>query len=323
MLRSTREELRRALSSPPIGIVIPTHNRSRVLLECLDHLSHQTFTDFEIIIVDDGSSDDTADQIAAYQSRSPMRILYLRQQNSGPARARNTGVAALRAPVCLFLGDDIFACPTLVEHHLELHRDQPDIRVAGLGLTEWATSGQQVTPFMKWLDGAGLQFAYPQLLNGAKPEWCHFYTSNLSVKAELLQRFPFNEQFPYAAMEDSELAYRIQKEIGLDLRFLPAALAHHLHPTSFRQACRRMLRVGYSSGLFQDLWPEQRRTSIQGMRQRLAAFAGRNQRLLYPLVDLAEWINRLACPNPFMALVLQCHLEAGFESWRRSELIRD
>lgn len=311
------------MSSPSIGIVIPTHNRSRALLECLDHLAKQTFTGFEIIIVDDGSSDETAAQIEAYQTRSCLQILYLHQENGGPARARNTGIAALRAPICVFLGDDIFASSGLVEQHLQLHRDQPDIRVAGLGLTEWATSGQQITPFMKWLDEAGLQFTYPQLLNGAKPEWCHFYTSNLSVKTELVRRFPFNERFPYAAMEDSELAYRIEKEMGLDLRFLPSALAHHLHPTTFRQACRRMLRVGYSSALFQDLWPEQRKPLGKGVRQRFAAGVGRNQRFLNPLAQMAEWINHLACPNPFMAFVLQCHLEAGFESWRRSELIRD
>jgi GT2 family glycosyltransferase len=111
---------------------------------------------------------------------------------------------------------------------------------------------------MRWLDEANVQFAYSLLLAGAKPDWSHFYTSNLSVKTELLRQFAFNEEFPYAAMEDMELGYRIKKQGGLDLRLLPEALADHLHPTTFRQACARMVRAGYSMGLFFDLWPEQR-----------------------------------------------------------------
>jgi glycosyltransferase involved in cell wall biosynthesis len=322
MLRFTREEPGSTFSPRSIGIVIPTHNRSSALLECLTHLENQTFNDFEVIVVDDGSTDDTARQMEEYTARGPLRIRYVRQENSGPAKARNLGVSILQSRICLFLGDDIFASPTLVEQHLRLHADNPELKVAALGLTRWSTSGQEVTPFMTWLDEANVQFAYPLLLAGEKPDWCHFYTSNVSAKTELLKRFAFNEQFPYAAMEDSELAYRIKKHFGLEIHFIPDAVADHLHPTTFRHACRRMLRVGYSCGLFYDLWPEQRPLTKTGLRQNLAVFVARNPRLLRPMECMGHLLTRLVCPNPFMSYVLECHLEAGFESRRKGELVR-
>ena len=308
------------MSVPPVGIVIPTHNRSSELLECLAYLENQTFADFEVIVVDDGSTDDTSRKIEAHRTHTPLRIRYVRQKNSGPAKARNVGVSMLESRICLFLGDDIFASPTLVERHLQVHEDHPDIKVAALGLTRWNTSGQEVTRFMTWLDEANVQFAYPRLLAGEKPDWCHFYTSNLSVKTELLRRFQFNEQFPYAAMEDSELAYRIKKQFGLEIQFIPEALADHLHPTTFRQACRRMLRVGYSCGLFYDLWPEQRPAPKTGLRQGLTNFVARNAWLLKPLAHGANVLTVVVCPNRVMSYVLDCHLEAGLENRRRKRV---
>ena len=82
---------------------------------------------------------------------------------------------------------------------------------------------------MKWLDKANMQFSYPLLFAGANADWRNFYTSNLSVKTELLRRFAFNEEFPYAAMEDTELGYRIKRRFGLEVKFVPEAVADHLH----------------------------------------------------------------------------------------------
>jgi len=307
------------LSTKPLGIVIPTHNRSAALLECLAHLEKQTCGDFEVVVVDDGSDDTTGQQMETYQAKTPLCFRYVRQQNSGPAKARNLGISLLESPICLMLGDDIFASPTLVQRHLQVHHQDPDSRVAALGLTRWSTTGQRVTPFMQWLDEANMQFAYPQLLAGAKPDWCHFYTSNLSVKTELLRRFPFNEKFPYAAMEDVELAYRIKKCFGLELKFVPEAVADHLHPTTFRQACGRMARTGYSCGLFYDLWPEQRPSPPSGWRQEVIRTLSRSPHTLKLLTIVVDLISRAICPNRLIPYVLSSYFEAGLRSQLESE----
>ena len=113
------------MSTKPLGIVIPTHNRSAALLECLAHLENQTFHDFEVVVVDDGSTDDTRQQMEAYQARTPLCIRYVRQENGGPAKARNLGISMLQPPICLMLGDDIFASPTLVQRHFQAHQEDP------------------------------------------------------------------------------------------------------------------------------------------------------------------------------------------------------
>ena len=198
--------------SHPIGVVVPTYNRPDVLRLCLRHLERQTWTDFEVVVVDDGSSPATREAVEAHAAAGPLALRFVRQENSGPARARNLAVSLLRSEVCLLIGDDILAHPELVERHLALHRRDPRPHVAGLGWTRWSESGQTVTPFMRWLDADGLQFAYGDLLRGAAPTWRHFYTSNLSLKTGQLRKHPFNESFRKAAMEDMELAYRMTVE---------------------------------------------------------------------------------------------------------------
>jgi GT2 family glycosyltransferase len=234
----------------PLAVVIPTYNRAYVLMQCLKHLEDQNCKDFEVVIVDDGSTDTTPVRMEAYLRSTPLAIRYTCQENGGPARARNHAISMVEAPIALLIGDDIFASPALVAEHLQLHQKRPAESVAGLGLSRWSEKGQSVTPFMQWLDSDGVQFDYGPLLRGKSPDWADFYTSNLSLKTKVLKEFPFDETFPYAAMEDMELACRIEARNGLEMVFLPEALAHHLHPTTFAQACRRMVMVGESTAHF-------------------------------------------------------------------------
>ncbi len=89
-----------------ISIIIPTYNRQEFLAKAVDSVLGQTCTDFELIVVDDGSTDDTARLAAGYGGR----VRYLRQENRGPAAARNTGIRAAEGELLAFLdSDDSFA----------------------------------------------------------------------------------------------------------------------------------------------------------------------------------------------------------------------
>jgi glycosyltransferase involved in cell wall biosynthesis len=303
------------LSGKALSVLIPTFNRPDALMECLAHLERQTFKGFEVVVVDDGSTDSTPKRIETYITKSTLEIRYVSQKNGGPAKARNLGISLLRTPLCLMLGDDIFASPNLVETHLKLHQKHADLGVAALGLTRWSPSGQVITPFMRWLDRSSTQFAYDDLLAGSQADWKHFYTSNLSVKTDLLRRFPFCENFPYAAMEDCELGYRIERQLGLTLKFIPDALADHLHPTTFRQACDRMVRVGYSARLFHELWPEQRQP-LNWWKRTVRNTLTRSPQLLKLLMRAADLCTPVLCPNPFMLCALACYRAIGYQSQR-------
>jgi len=302
------------LSGKAVGIVIPTHNRCEALLKCLTHLENQTFRDFEVIVVDDGSTDSTPSAMQDYLKKTPLAIRYVTQENSGPAKARNKGISLLQAPACLFLGDDIFASPTLVASHMRFHEENPALNIAAVGLTQWSTTGQKITSFMRWLGQSPVQFAYKDLLAGMQPDWHHFYTSNVSAKTELLKKSLFSEAFPFAAMEDSEMGYRLKKQFGLELKFLPEALAAHLHPTTFRQACARMIRVGYSARVFHGLWPEAKSMRPNGFKKKTIEAIVRSPRLINLLMEVGSVCTRALCPNALVMCALICHYEVGYRS---------
>lgn len=102
---------------PFFSIVIPTYNRAEELKVSLESVLQQTFTDFEVIVVDDGSTDDTS---AVTRSFKDMRVRYVYQQNSERSTARNTGMQVADGKyICLLDSDDIF-----YPEHLEVLHEQ-------------------------------------------------------------------------------------------------------------------------------------------------------------------------------------------------------
>src|SRR5689334_5698711 len=101
-----------------VSFVIPTYNRAAVLVECLQALDRQRESGipFDVIVVDDGSSDGTAAALASLQPTLGVAVQGLRQENQGPAVARNRGVAQARGELIVFLGDDIIVEPGYLAH---------------------------------------------------------------------------------------------------------------------------------------------------------------------------------------------------------------
>ncbi|MFQ6537324.1 MULTISPECIES: glycosyltransferase family 2 protein [Aphanothece] len=114
--------------SPRVAVVMPIHNAAPCLRETLRTVQNQTLPDWELIAIDDGSSDDSAAIVAAVTAQDP-RIRLLRQPNAGVSRSRNRGVAASRAPLIAFLDADDLWHPQKLERHLAQFTRDP-----GLGL---------------------------------------------------------------------------------------------------------------------------------------------------------------------------------------------
>jgi glycosyltransferase involved in cell wall biosynthesis len=92
-----------------VSVVLPTYNRARLLPRAVQSVVAQTFTEWELIIVDDGSTDDTAEAVLGLGALYGERIRYVRQENAGASAARNRGVDESTGPLIAFLdSDDIF-----------------------------------------------------------------------------------------------------------------------------------------------------------------------------------------------------------------------
>lgn len=111
-----------------ISVVIPTYNHARYVLQTLDSVFAQTFTDYEVIVVNDGSPDDTAERLRPLAEAG--RIRYVEQKNAGQATARNVGIALARGEFIALLDDDDLWPPDKLERQLHALRERPEMDVA-------------------------------------------------------------------------------------------------------------------------------------------------------------------------------------------------
>lgn len=102
------------MSTPAVSVIIPTFERADLLVEALDSVAAQTFTDYEVIVIDDGSTEDIAGRVADH----PARPSVIRQAHAGPGKARNRGIAEARAPMVAFLDSDDLWLPTKLERFM-------------------------------------------------------------------------------------------------------------------------------------------------------------------------------------------------------------
>lgn len=231
------------MTLPYLSIIIPTYNRAEKLDRALQHLYDQELAheSFEVIVVDDGSMDHTDSVLSEWKKKWP-QLSALHQSNSGQATARNRGIKAARGQILLLGQDDIYASPGFLKAHVEFHKSHPQENQAVLGLTEWWPEAP-VTPFMQWLTHGGPQFAYHLLQAGQTVSYWFFYTSNISLKTQLLKDHPFDESFSSYGWEDIELGYRLMKQ-GLTLHYQPQALAWHDHFMDEKDFKKRMHSIG-------------------------------------------------------------------------------
>jgi len=109
-----------------ISLIIPLYNKEKTIANCLDKIFSQTLGDFEVIVVDDGSTDKSVDNLRGYRDR----IELIRQENQGPSVARNNGVKAAKYNCLSFVDADDEITPGFVESHLAVRRCDPEIELS-------------------------------------------------------------------------------------------------------------------------------------------------------------------------------------------------
>src|SRR5438093_498275 len=228
--------------------------------------------EFEVVVVDDGSTDDTLAMLAAL--RTPFALRVLAEPHRGPNAARNRGIAAARGRIVLFTGDDMIPGPSFLEAHLKFHGSHGEERDALLGLIEWSPE-IRVTPLMEHVvsPAGGQQFNFAEVRDG-KAEFNLFYTSNVSLKRSFLLRQEtwFDTDFTYPACDDIELGYRLRRQ-GMVLHFRPQAVTYHHHELTTAGFVRRQRMAGRMSVVLTRKHPELDATLTRVVEQARASDA--------------------------------------------------
>ncbi len=232
-------------ATPEISVVIPTYGKPDTLPLVIRHLESQTLPKerFEVVVIDDGSPDDTRERLRALAPSTPLAFRFLIQENRGVSATRNRGAREARAPIVLLIQDDILARPDLLERHLKIHREHPELSHAAVGRVTWPPDWP-IDHFMSWLDSGGPQFRYHQVRGRTTVTFKHFYTCNVSLKRQAMLENPFDEEIVYG-FEDIELAWRLQGR-GFVFHYDEEAVGYHHHRRSFDDYRRRQFKAGQS-----------------------------------------------------------------------------
>lgn len=189
---------------PLVSVVIPTYNRAGIICETIDNVFQQTYRDFELIVVDDGSTDDTQSRLLQYGNR----IQVIRQENRGPAVARNRGARAARGEILAFQDSDDLWMPTKLERQVSVLETDSSLPCCLSNIALGVVDGKEFTSFAQSL-------IYPKhdegiWLNVADVLATRFllFTQAVAIRREVFQKLGgFDESLRY--LEDYDLPLRL------------------------------------------------------------------------------------------------------------------
>lgn len=215
-----------AVTSPRATIQICTYNRAQLLGRVLDACFTQTAPSraFEIVLVNDGSRDETPQVIEAARARATCAFTVVDQANAGLAKARNAGIARARGERLIFIDDDVLPTPPFVAEHLRSHDRAPDAIVRG-GVINTRSFDDLPPPIWSIANYSGN----------------FFWTTNVSVARTRLDAVgTFTESFREYGWEDIELGLRL-RFAGTRSLLNPRALAYHYKPEPRARDVSRMI----------------------------------------------------------------------------------
>lgn len=233
-----------AVTMPRVSIVIPTYNCERYIAETIDSVFAQSLTNFEIIVVDDGSVDGTLEILARYGSA----IRLLTQENSRVCAARNRGLLEAKGEFVCFMDHDDYWFPDKLATQLKAMEDHPDISVVYGDFILWAPDNDGNFPAPKTYNLQQLSDGIDEKYSG----WiyhqflidCWMLTSTAMFRREIFNQCkPFDVKLPYS--EDWDLWLRLSR----DYRFLKIKRPNTLYRQHPKQGNRIVREVDYRTDL--------------------------------------------------------------------------
>lgn len=215
------------------SVIVPAYNSGSTIRSCLSSLLNQSLPkeDYEIIVVDDGSTDDTSSLIMEYP------VKYLWQPNKGPAAARNHGAREAKGSIILFTDSDCVPARNWIEEMVRPFNSADIIAVKGA----YRTNQKSLTARFAQIE---FQERFELLMRAESIDMVDTYSAAFRHDI-FLQHGGFDEAFPAANNEDTDLSYKLSLT-GNRMVFNPMAIVFHLrHPDSIPKYFRQKFRRGF------------------------------------------------------------------------------
>lgn len=230
-----------------ISVIVPAHNSVKTMKRCAESLLAQDYPSFEVIVVDDGSTDGTPAVLEMFKDRPGFKTM--RTQQGGPSRARNEALKLAAGEYVAFTDSDCIAEPQWLSRLAgKLEGDSSDFNkysVMGVGGDQKSPEdesafGKSVNSFLKKL---GFVADYVKDIKGqAVVETDHNPTCNVLYKREVFDKVGVFDEKLWPG-EDVDLDRRI-KAAGYRLLYTPEAVVYHYRPADMNKYARMMYRYG-------------------------------------------------------------------------------
>jgi glycosyltransferase involved in cell wall biosynthesis len=280
--------------TPEISVIIPAYNRRAMLFEAINSVLAQSFRAFELIVVDDGSTDGTDEEL----TRLGAAIRLERIEHCGPAAARNRGVEMARAPMIAFLDSDDLWAPTKLERQLAFMRDHRECAISQTNEI-WIRNGLRVNPGLRHRKRAGDIFV-------DSLRTCLISMSATMMRTEFFRSLGgFDESMDAAEDYDLWLRILIDHEAGLIDEPLVTRRGGHPDQTSATTPAIDRFRILALTKLLADerLSPPRRTAVVEVLAEKCHIYAGGLARR--SRTDQARFYERIA---------------GHAQSWRSAEL---
>ncbi|MCB9062310.1 MAG: glycosyltransferase [Halobacteriovoraceae bacterium] len=213
---------------PRVSVIIPTFNRAHVLDRAINSVLNQTYKDFELIVIDDGSTDETDRVIYNYQDK---RIFYYKQENRGVSAARNLGILKSKGEWIALLDSDDEWLPFRLSSQITYIQENPSIQLVH-GEEIWIRNGKRVNPKKKHQKFGGN--IYERCL-----KLCFISPSSVLIKKSLFNEIGlFDENFEVC--EDYDLWLRITSQYNIGLIKDQIIIKYGGHEDQLSQKLRAM-----------------------------------------------------------------------------------
>lgn len=230
------------------SIIVPVYNRPKEVDELLESLCAQTFTDFEVIVVEDGSTETSESVCEPYKDRLDLKYFF--KPNSGPGPSRNYGAERSAGEYLIILDSDVIVPPDYLQQiETELKADPTD----AFGGPDRAHAS--FTPVQKAINYAMTSFFTTGGIRGGKKKMDKFYprSFNMGIRKTLFQQVGGFAPIRYG--EDIDLSTRLF-QTGCNCRLFPEAYVYHKRRVQFSAFFRQVKHSGEARVMLKQRYPE-------------------------------------------------------------------